>query len=169
MPAHVIRLSVKPRTPGEHGLPKRAVPELRVTEAGAEGDYNDYRTRSQAGDPDQAILLLSDEVLRQLNAEGWPVRPGDLGENLTLGVVPESALSPGTRLGVGEVLLEVTHRCDPCTELYSLPYVGEARGPEFVRTTVNRRGWYARVLAAGVIRPDMPVTLLKPASRAGAV
>ena len=169
MPGHVIRLSVKPRTPGEHGLPKHEVAELHVSRDGAAGDYNNYRTRTLSGDPDQAILLLTDEVLQQLNAEGWPVRPGDLGENLTLGGVSESALRAGTRLGVGEALLEVTHRCDPCTELYSLPYVGEARGPEFVRTTVNRRGWYARVLAEGVIRPDTPVKLLQPVSGASAV
>ncbi len=167
MSGHLLRLSTKPRTPGEHGLPKHAVRELRVTRDGAAGDYNNYRTRTLGGDPDQAILLLTDEVLRALNAEGWPVRPGDLGENLTLGGVPEAALRPGTQLGLGEVLLEVTHRCDPCTELYSLPYVGEARGPEFLRVTVDRRGWYARVLAAGVIRPDTPVRLLQPMSGAG--
>jgi MOSC domain-containing protein YiiM len=167
MPAHVIRLSFKPRTPGAHGLPKHAVAELRVTEVGAEGDYNNYRMRQLAGDPDQAILILTDEVLRQLNAEGWPVRPGDLGENLTLGSVTESALQPGTRLRLGTACLEVTHRCTPCTELYTLPYVGDARGPEFVRTTVDRRGWYARVVTPGLIRQDTPVELLQPTGGTG--
>jgi len=165
VPGTVIRLSVKPHTPGEHGLPKHAVPELRVTPEGAAGDYNNYRTRQLGGDPDQAILLLTDEVLRQLNAEGWPVRHGDLGENLTLGNVPESALRPGTRVHAGEVVLELSHRCDPCTELYSLPYVGRERGPEFIRTMSDRRGWYARVLAAGVIRTGTPVSV-QPASEA---
>jgi len=164
---HLLRLSVKPRAPGEPGLPKHAVAELRVTEAGAAGDYNSYRMRTLAGDPDQAILLLTDAVLRQLNLEGWPVRPGDLGENLTLGGVAESDLRAGTRLQLGTVCLEVTHRCDPCTELYTLPYVGDARGPEFVRTTVDRRGWYARVVTPGIIRPDTPVTVLQPAGGAG--
>ena len=167
MSGHVLRLSVKPRTPGEHGLPKQAVSELRVTRAGATGDHNNYRTRTLGGDPDQAILLLTDEALRSLDAEGWPVRPGDLGENITLGGVPEADLRPGVRLALGEVLLEVTHRCDPCTELYSLPSIGAARGPEFLRVAVDRRGWYARVLAEGVIRPDTPVRLLQP-SGAGA-
>jgi MOSC domain-containing protein YiiM len=80
------------------------------------------------------------------------VEPGHLGENITLDQVPESELRPGTRVRVEEVLLEVTKPCDPCTELHSLPYVGAGRGPEFVRTLVNRRGWYARVLIPGVVR-----------------
>jgi len=168
VPGHLLRLSVKPRTPGQHGLPKFSVPELRVTGDGAEGDYNNYRMRKLAGDPNQALLLLTEEVIRQLNAEGWPVKPGDLGENLTLAGVPEASLRAGTRLQLGEVSLEVTLRCDPCTELYTLPYVGEQRGPEFVRTLVDRRGWYARVVTPGVIRPDSPVEVMQVAEGAGA-
>ena len=160
MPGYLLRLSVKPRSPGEPGLPKHSVPVLHVSAGGAAGDYNNYRMQKLAGSPDQAILLVTDEVLAQLNAEGWPVQPGDLGENITLGGVPESALRPGVRLALGEVRLEVTHRCDPCTELYSLPYIGRARGPEFVRTMMDRRGWYARVITAGVVHADTPVELL---------
>jgi MOSC domain-containing protein YiiM len=159
---------VKQRIRGEYGLPKFAVEELRVTEHGAEGDYNNYRMTKQAGDPNQAILVLTDDVIRQLNAEGWPVQPGDLGENLTLGGIAESSLQVGTRLQLGEVCLEITLRCDPCTELYTLPYLGEERGPEFVRTTVDRRGWYARVIASGVIRPDTPVEVMQRAGGVGA-
>jgi MOSC domain-containing protein YiiM len=165
---HLLRLSVKPRIQGEHGLPKFAVDELRVTGDGAQGDYNNYRMRKLAGDPNQAILVLTDEIIRQLNAEGWPVRPGDLGENLTLGGVPEASLQAGTRLVLGEVCLELTLRCDPCTELYTLPYVGAERGPEFVRTLVDRRGWYARVISPGVLRPDTPVAVTQLARGAGA-
>lgn len=161
-------MSVKPQVRGEYGLPKFAVEELRVTAEGAEGDHNNYRMKKLAGDLDQAILVVSDEVLRQLNAEGWPVRPGDLGENLTLGEVAESSLQPGTRIQLGDVALEITLRCEPCTELYSLPYVGQEKGPGFVRTMVDRRGWYARVLSPGVIRHDTPVEILQMAGGAGA-
>ena len=159
----ILQLSTKAKTPGEHGLPKSAVPELRLTAAGATGDYNHYRTKQLAGDPDQAILLLTEEVIAQLRNEGWPVHPGDLGENITLGKISEAALRPGTRVQLGEVVLEVTGECDPCTELHSLPYIGSARGPEFVRTLVHRRGWYARVIVPGVVRLDTPVTVLSAA------
>lgn len=167
MPGKILRMSVKPLVRGESGLPKFPVDELRVTRDGAEGDYNNYRMRKLAGDPDQAILVMTEEVLRQLNAEGWPVQPGDLGENLTLGNIPESSLQVGTRLQLGEVALELTLRCDPCTELHNLPYVGEKRGAEFVKTMVARRGWYARVLTPGVVRSDTPVEVLQLAGGGG--
>jgi len=147
----VRRLSVKPQTEGERGLPKRAVPELRITSAGAEGDYNHYRSTKVKGDPDLAILVLTEEVIEALRREGWPVEPGDLGENLTLAGVPEASLKPGARLAIGEVVLEVSQACDPCSETYVLPYVGRDKGPEFVRTLVGRRGWFTRVLSPGRI------------------
>ena len=153
----VRRVGVKPRVPGEPGLPKGAVPALRVTSAGAEGDYNRYRAVELHGDPDQALLLVTEELLGQLNREGWPVRPGDLGENLTLGGIPESELGVGVRLTSGAVRIEITRACDPCTELYTLPYVGPDRGPAFLTATAGRRGWYARVLAPGEIVPPATV------------
>ena len=160
MGSKVLQLNVKPKKSGEYGLPKQPVAELRITATGAEGDYNHYRATKLKGDPDQAILLVTQEILSQLRTEGWPVEPGHLGENITLDQVPESELRPGTRVRVEEVLLEVTKPCDPCTELHSLPYVGARRGPEFVRTMVNRRGWYARVLIPGVVRVDAPVQII---------
>ncbi len=159
MTGAIVRLSVKPRVPGEVGLPKRAVPALRVTSAGAEGDYNHYRASQLAGDRDQALLVVTQDLLATLAAEGWPVRPGDLGENLTLSGVPENALGPGAQLRVGEVALVITKPCDPCTELYSLPYIGEERGPAFLKVTAGRRGWYARVLVPGEITMQSPVSL----------
>ena len=153
----VERLSVKPKTPGQRGLPKQAVPRLRVTPAGADGDYNHYRTTKVHGNPDLAILVMTREVINTLRHEGWPVEPGDLGENLTLAGVPESSLRPGTKIRVGPALLEVTEPCDPCTEVYVLPYVGKEKGPEFVRTLTGRRGWFARVLTSGDIVSGAPV------------
>lgn len=162
MSGKILRLSVKPETPGEYGLPKRAVASLTITTRGAEGDYNLYRTKTLGGDPDQAILVLTQEVLDQLRVEGWPVEAGDIGENLTLGGIPEASLVPRARLEIGEVRLEITIPCEPCTELHTLPYVGKERGAEFVKTMVDRRGWYARVLTGGVVRMDSPVRVIAP-------
>jgi MOSC domain-containing protein YiiM len=160
MSGYVIQLNTKPRTPGEHGLPKRAVERIGFTTDGLAEDYNHYRTTKLESNPDQAVLVLSEDVLTQLQEEGWPVRPGDLGENVTLGGISETALRPGVRLTLGAVLLELTKACDPCTELYVLPYVGESRGPAFVRTLQARRGWYAKVLTPGVVEAGAPVTLM---------
>jgi len=153
----VYRIGRKSRTPGEHGLPKPAVPEVNITPQGAEGDFNLYRHEEKHDDPGMAILLVPLETLRQLNAEGWPVRPGDLGENLTTTGIAYDAFAPGRRFSVGPVLLEITKPCTPCDNLYLLPYVGAERGPEFLRATLDRRGWYARVLRPGTVRTDDPV------------
>jgi MOSC domain-containing protein YiiM len=163
MTGRVVRLSIKPKTPGEYGLPKSAVPSLTITASGAEGDYNRYRTSRLSGDPDQAILVLTQEALDALNAEGWPVAAGDIGENLTLGGIAERSLVPGAQLTIGTVRLEITRPCEPCTELQILPYVGKARGAEFVKTMVDRRGWYARVLTGGVVTVDAPAQVAAPA------
>ena len=162
MTGSIARLSIKPRVPGEVGLPKHAVPVLRIGVSGAEGDYNHYRATKQNGDPDQALLLVTEDLLVQLNAAGWPVQPGDLGENLTLRGVPEVSLQPGVRLGIGGITVEVTKPCDPCNNLYHLSYVGKEKGPAFLKATVGRRGWYARVLTVGEIRTGASVQITAP-------
>ena len=161
MTPQVLRLSIKPETPGEFGLPKRAVTQLLITPAGAEGDYNRYRAETLGGDGDQALLLMTQDLLDTLGGEGWPVSPGDLGENLTLGGIPESSLSPGVRLRLGDAEIEITKACDPCTETYALPYIGPERGPGFVRALVGRRGWFARVLTGGLLYTRMPVDIVR--------
>ena len=162
----VLRTSLKPRTPGQRGLPKLSVPSLEITQQGAVGDFNCYRAEQMPDDLDQALLLLTEEVIHDLQSEGWPVQPGDLGENLTLAGVPERMLAPGVRLRIGEVLVEVSLACDPCATLYALPYVGRERGPEFLRRLNGRRGWYARVLQPGVVTPGSPVVLVARAAPA---
>jgi MOSC domain-containing protein YiiM len=164
----IVQLHLKPREGRARGLPKRMVPQLTITPAGVEGDFNRWRTEEADGDPDQAVLLLAQEILAQLRAEGWPVQPGQLGENLTVADLPADALQPGTRVHVGEVVLEVSKPCNPCTVLYGLPYVGTDRGPAFLRTLQGRRGWFARVLQGGTVSADMPVKVTKPSHPAPA-
>ena len=159
MTGSIARLSIKSRVPGEVGLPKHAVPVLRISSAGAEGDYNHYRATKVNGDPEQALLLVTEDLLAQLNAAGWPVQPGDLGENLTLCGVPEADLKPGVRLEIAGTGIEVTKACDPCDNLYHLPYVGKQRGPVFLKATVGKRGWFARVLTPGEIRTGAGVRI----------
>lgn len=159
MPGFVARVAVKPRVPGEVGLPKAAVPVVHLTEAGAAGDYNHYRATALHGDPDQAVLVVTEDLLARLGGDGWPVKPGDLGENLTLAGIPESALGPGVVLVIGSVRITITKACDPCDNLYALPYVGQQRGPAFLKATVGRRGWYGRVDVAGEVRTGAAIQL----------
>jgi MOSC domain-containing protein YiiM len=162
MRGRVVQLHLKPREGRARGLPKRPVRHLHITPEGAQGDFNRWRTETAHGDPDQAILLLSAEILADLRAEGWPVQAGELGENLTLAGLPADALRPGAQVHLGEVVLEVSKPCDPCTVLYTLPYVGPERGPAFLRTLHGRRGWFTRVLRGGAVYPDTPVEVTHP-------
>ena len=162
MRGRVVQLNLKPKEGRARGLPKRAASRLNITAEGVEGDYNRWRTEKANGDPDQAVLLLSEEMLAGLQAEGWPVQPGDLGENVTVAGLPPDALRNGAVVRLGDVVLEVSKPCDPCTVLYTLPYVGVERGPEFLRIMLGRRGWYARVLQGGTVRKNMPADVTEP-------
>jgi len=150
MSASVIQISVKPDTPGEVGLPKMPVDQVWVKKEGLEGDYNRARMK-KGNDPDKAVMIISTDILDQLNQEGWPVKPGDVGENLTITNIDYKKIAAGQKYLIGEAEIEISFICEPCTNLYKLPYIGTQRGPEFMATIMNRRGWYARVLKEGLV------------------
>jgi len=147
----IFQISVKPETHGQVGLPKKPVTQVQIDILGLVGDYNRYRQKKKNNAPDMAVLIISTDVLGELNKEGWPVNPGDLGENLTVNNIDYSTICPDQKYSIGEVIIEISFICDPCTNLYALSYVGEKRGPKFIKTTNNRRGWYARVLKEGSV------------------
>jgi len=158
----VYQINVKPATPGERGLPKKPVESVRVTRAGLVGDFNIYRQEKLKGDPDSAVLLMPIETISELNSEGWPVKPGDLGENFTTIGLAYGSFSPGKTFGLGGATIEISRACNPCTNLYLLPYVGPARGPSFLKVMLGRRGWYARVKGEGRVTRGDPIGEISP-------
>ncbi len=91
-------------------------------------------------------------MIATLNAEGWSIQPGHIGKNLTTQGIPYDLFAVGKKYAIGEVLLQISKPCTPCRNLHILPYVGEQKVPAFIKTLVNRRGWYARVLREGHIK-----------------
>ncbi len=164
----VAALHVKPSVPGEPGLPKPAVPSVRIEYAGVVGDYNRYRTDELDGDPDSAVLLLPAETIEALGRDGWPVRPGDLGENVTTRGVAYDDLAPGAQWAIGTAVVETTRACTPCGSLAVLPYVGAEKLRTFQAALLGRRGWYARVVVPGDARVGDPVVRVRPPAVAGA-
>ncbi len=162
MKGQVHRINIKPETPGEEGLPKAPVETAMALRGGLKGDFNRSRHETEQDDPDEALLVLPLETIHQLNGEGWPILPGDLGENLTTSGIPYDHLAPGQLYRVGRTEIQITRRCDPCTNLYLLPYVGELKGPAFVKVMHLRRGWYARVVREGLIRRGDPIVEHEP-------
>ncbi|HEY3097727.1 MAG TPA: MOSC domain-containing protein [Methylomirabilota bacterium] len=149
----IVQLSVS-----NGGVPKRAVPTARITPLGLEGDA--HRDHEHHGGPERAVCLFAMEAIRELQAEGHPLVPGALGENVTLEGLDWSAVQPGARLQLGEeVVVEVTRYTTPCFNIrpafrggdYSL--VSQKRHP-------GRSRVYARVIATGTLRSGDPVRLL---------
>ena len=150
--AKVHQLSVKPETPGENGLPKASVDRVRVSAMGFDGDFNRNRHEKHADDPDRAILVMPLETIEELNAEGWPVKAGDLAENVTTTGILHEQMTAGSVLRAGDVELVFTKPNNPCKNLADLPYVGKERLPDFIKTLLGRRGWFARVERASTLQ-----------------
>lgn len=64
------------------GVPKRRVLSAVVGREGLEGDRQ--ADRRHHGGPERAVTLFSLDLIRALQAEGHPIAPGSIGENLTL-------------------------------------------------------------------------------------
>ena len=96
------------------GVPKLPVLAGQLTEAGVAGDSWRYRFH---GGPRQAILLITVEGIDELVAQGFPLFPGALGENLTIRGIARRALQPGRRLQAGEATVELTKVRIPCAAI----------------------------------------------------
>ena len=152
MTGRILQINVKPRTPGSHGLPKTPVDSVMVTKHGLEGDFNVYRHEELNDDPDSAVLLVPTETLQEFNSEGWAVKPGDIGENFTTVGIRYAEFAPGRGFDLGGARVQISRACEPCDNLFLLPYVGRENGPRFLKVMLGRRGWYARVLKEGGVR-----------------
>ena len=129
----------------EHSAPLEPLDSVQVTSVGLEGDRHAGRE-----DGKRQVLLVEAGDLRDLG-----LSPGDLREQMTVDLPGLMALGEGTRLRVGETLLELTGVCDPCTHIGE--HVGVEDREAFRRTLVGRRGMLARVVREGAIRRDDPV------------
>lgn len=132
------------------GVPKRAVAEAFVGTNGLRGDAVHHPKIH--GGPERAVCLFALELIEALQAEGHPVFPGAVGENLTVSGLDWSALQVGDVLDVGEARLQLTQRVEPCNTI--APYFAER---QFKRIQPDRvpgeTRWYARVLREGTVRP----------------
>jgi MOSC domain-containing protein YiiM len=141
------------------GVPKRPVDEARVTAAGIDGDG--HRNTRHHGGPDRALCLYSIERIRALAAEGHPIVPGSIGENVTIEGLEWSDVAPGTRMRLGpRVVIEVTRYTSPCFNITASFTDGDYSRVSQKQQPGSSRV-YARVLTEGVIRRDEPVKLLK--------
>jgi MOSC domain-containing protein YiiM len=151
--ARIVQLSIS-----SGGVPKQAVESVRVTPLGLEGDA--HRDREHHGGPERAVCLFAMEAIRALQAEGHPLVPGALGENVTVEGLDWSAVQPGVRLRLGsEVLLEVTRYTTPCFNIRPAFVDGDYSRVSQKRHP-GRSRVYARVVETGTLRRGDPAQLL---------
>lgn len=143
-PARIFQINAS-----EGGVPKRP---LRWAEVKASGITVDKQTHTKVhGGPDRALCLYSLERIQALQAEGHPIYPGSVGENVTLSGLNWEQVVPGVRLNLGEVIVEITNYAAPCnliTESFTdqdSSRISQAKHPGWARA-------YSRVVRTGSIQ-----------------
>jgi MOSC domain-containing protein YiiM len=175
--ASVLALSRSPR----HRFSKQPEGEVRlVAGIGVEGDAHAgttvqhlSRRRSDPAAPNlRQVHLMHAELFDELAAQGFVVRPGELGENVTTLGVELLALPRGTRLHLGRhAVVELTGLRNPCVQIDGIAdglmraLVG--RGPD--GAVVRRAGVMSVVLASGIVRVDDRIGVELPVGEAHAL
>ncbi len=121
---------------GERKKPVEVV-ELRV-DHGIVGD-------AHAGDWHRQVSLLAQESIDKMRAMGLDVTAGDFAENITTSGIDLVSLPIGSRLKIGETLLEVTQIGKECHTRCAIFYqAGDCVMP--------KEGIFVKVMVPGVIR-----------------
>lgn len=163
MQGHVVQVSVSPG-----GVPNYAIREALAGPLGLEGDGHAHPQFH--GGVEKALLLVSSENLDTLRAEGWPLFPGALGENLTISGLDFKKIRIGQRFSAGEALIEITRIRHPCQTLN--PYGRGIQKAIFDQAAKDEdpsspkwgfSGFYASVRKSGVIRTGDMIVLLDQA------
>ncbi len=128
------------------GERKKPVPAVELRENhGIVGD-------AHAGDWHRQVSLLASESIDKMRKLGLDVDAGDFAENITTSGIELVSLPVGTRLQVGETLLEVTQIGKECHTRCAIYYqAGDCVMP--------KEGIFARVLVGGVIKPGDEVRM----------
>jgi MOSC domain-containing protein YiiM len=136
------------------GIPKFAAEgPVMLTASGIEGDSQ--RDLRHHGGPDKAVLMIAAELLDELVAQGFPVYPGALGENLTVSGIDPRDLRAGKRFRIGDdAVIQLTTLREPCANLlvYGRSIIKHLAQPGCVAG-----GFYARVITPGLLTPGLPV------------
>lgn len=100
---------------------------------------------AHAGPWHRQVSLLALESIQKMQAMGLDVTTGDFAENITTAGIDLPSLPIGTRLAVGDTLLEVTQIGKECHTRCAIYYqAGDCVMP--------REGIFAKVIEAGMIK-----------------
>lgn len=146
---------------------------LLLTGLGVEGDAHlgetvKHRSRV-ARDPSQPNLrqvhLIHAELFDELQAAGFVVSAGQMGENVTTRGVDLLRLPTGTRLHLGNTaVVEVTGLRNPCAQLddFQPGLMAAVLGRDERGNLIRKAGIMAIVLADGEVTPGDPIRVELP-------
>jgi MOSC domain-containing protein YiiM len=120
--------------------PKRRWPMEELTEIQALQDVGFAGCAHRRPGGRRQVLLIDRETLDALQ-----LGPGMIRENITTAGLNVNGRAPGTKLRVGEALLEVTVVCTPCGQIEDLR-------PGLRKEIRGRRGMLCRIINGGIIR-----------------
>lgn len=170
MSATVISLAL---SPGHH-FSKEPQPSIRLLKGlGVEGDAHmgetvKHRSRVKI-DPNQPNLrqvhLLAEETLIELQAKGFRVGPGTIGENVLTRGLDLLSLPTATRLALGrDAVVEVTGLRNPCAQLdaYQRGLIAAVLDRDEQGELVRKAGIMAVVVSGGAVSVGDPITVTLP-------
>ncbi len=133
----ILSINVSKKT----GTKKTPVPAAVLREGhGIVGD-------AHAGDWHRQVSLLAEEDIRGMRGRGIEIGYGDFAENITTAGIDLGSLPVGTRLAIGQALLEITQIGKECHSGCAIfRAVGDCVMP--------RRGVFARVIHGGEISSE---------------
>ena len=140
---------------------------------GVEGDAHmgarvKHRSRV-AKDPLQPNLrqvhLIASELLDEVNAKGYEVSPGDLGENITTAGIDLISLPVGTSVRIGDAVLALTGLRNPCVQIgaFAEGLQSEMLGRDDNGELVRKTGVMAVVLRGGEVSTSDELLVAAPA------
>lgn len=123
-----------------------------------------------AKNPDQPNLrqvhLLHEELLEELASQGYDIKPGNIGENITTRGVDLLGLPTGARLQLGDqAVVEITGLRNPCHQIekYQKGLLGKVLVKDATTgRLVRKAGIMGVVLHGGDVKPGDAVEIRLP-------
>ena len=141
------------------GVPKLPIDKAEIKFEGVEGDFNRFRTERINSIGTRAVTLFSLEQIEKLKSEGHTIDVGTTGENITVEGVDWPTLEVGTRMMIGDAMIELSEPTAPCSKI----------GKSFIDGAFSRidhelelgwSRWSASVIEEGQVEVGSQVILL---------